>query len=81
MTRPRIVVPCEKPPKITPRNVQIWTAVAPVVIPSARLLLSLCGKKSPGSFGGAMFDAIQPEISPSSVPFRLQLSEPAPAKF
>ena len=26
MTRPRIVVPCEKPPKITPRNVQIWTA-------------------------------------------------------
>ena len=35
MTRPRIVVPCEEPPKITPRNVQIWTAVAPVVIPSA----------------------------------------------
>jgi len=79
MTRPRIVVPCEEPPKITPRNVQIWTAVAPVVIPSARGFSSV--EKSPGSFGGAMFDAIQPEISPSSVPFRLQLSQPAPAKF
>jgi hypothetical protein len=76
MTRPRIVVPCEKPPKITPRNVQIWTAVAPVVIPSA-----WASQKSPGRFGGAMFDAIQLEISPSSVPFRPQPSEPAPAKF
>jgi hypothetical protein len=27
MTRPRIVVPCEEPPKITPRNVQIWTGI------------------------------------------------------
>jgi len=80
MTRPRIVVPCEEPPKITPRNVQIWTAVAPVVIPSAWASPLYVGKK-PGRFGGAMFDAIQLEISPSSVPFRLQLSEPAPAKF
>jgi hypothetical protein len=27
MTRLRIVVPCEEPPKITPRNVQIWTGI------------------------------------------------------
>ena len=47
MTRPRIVVPCEKPPKITPRNVQIWTAVAPVVIPSAWAL-----KKAPADLAG-----------------------------
>jgi hypothetical protein len=36
---------------------------------------------SAGRFGGAMFDTIQLEISPSSVPFRPQLSQPAPAKF
>jgi hypothetical protein len=35
MTRPRIVMPCVEPPKITPRNVQIWTAG-----PLGRLLLS-----------------------------------------
>jgi hypothetical protein len=34
MTRPRIVMPCAEPPKITPRNVQIWTAG-----PLGRLLL------------------------------------------
>jgi len=72
MTRPRIVMPCVEPPKITPRNVQIWTAG-----PLGRLLLA----KSAGRFGGAMFDTIQLEISPSSVPFRPQLSQPAPAKF
>src|SRR6188474_2162909 len=65
MTRPRIVMPCVEPPKITPRNVQIWTAG-----PS--------WAKSAGRVGGAMFDTIQIEISPSSVPFRLQLSQPAP---
>jgi len=51
MTRPRIVVPCEKPPKITPRNVQIWTAVAPVAIPSARGFSSV-GKKPPAALAG-----------------------------
>jgi len=63
-------MPCVEPPKITPRNVQIWTAG-----PLGRLLLG------PGTFGGAMFDTIQLEISPSSVPFRPQLSQPAAAKF
>ena len=66
--------------EFTPRNVQIWTAGAPVVIPSAWASPLYVGKK-PGRFAGAMFDTIQLEISPSSVPFRLQLSEPAPAKF
>jgi len=59
---------------------RIARTVASVVIPSAWASPLYVGKK-PGRFGGAMFDTIQLEISPSSVPFRLQLSEPAPAKF